>query len=89
MTATVRDAKGHLLNDVMVTFFVINSAEAKLSQTEVNSHDGIATATLTSLKNGDYRVTASVSSGSPEANQQVNFIGDQSTAALTLKCAFR
>lgn len=82
MTATVRDAKGNLLNDVMVTFNV-NSAEAKLSQTEVNSHDGIATATLTSLRNGDYRVTASVSSGS-QANQQVNFIGDQSTAALTL-----
>ncbi|WP_124064748.1 inverse autotransporter adhesin YeeJ [Escherichia coli] len=82
MTATVRDAKGNLLNDVMVTFNV-NSAEAKLSQTEVNSHDGIATATLTSLKNGDYRVTASVSSGS-QANQQMNFIGDQSTAALTL-----
>lgn len=82
MTATVRDAKGNLLNDVMVTFNV-NSAEAKLSQTEVNSHDGLATATLTSLKNGDYRVTASVSSGS-QANQQVNFIGDQSTAALTL-----
>ncbi|HHV7258156.1 TPA: inverse autotransporter adhesin YeeJ, partial [Escherichia coli] len=82
MTATVRDAKGNLLNDVMVTFNV-NSAEAKLSQTEVNCHDGIATATLTSLKNGDYRVTASVSSGS-QANQQVNFIGDQSTAALTL-----
>lgn len=82
MTATVRDAKGNLLNDVMATFNV-NSAEAKLSQTEVNSHDGIATATLTSLKNGDYRVTASVSSGS-QANQQVNFIGDQSTAALTL-----
>ena len=82
MTATVRDAKGNLLNDVMVTFNV-NSAEAKLSQTEVNSHDGIATATLTSLKNGDYTVTASVSSGS-QANQQVNFIGDQSTAALTL-----
>lgn len=82
MTATVRDAKGNLLNDVMVTFNV-NSAEAKLSQTEVNSHDGIATATLTSLKNGDYRVTASVSSGS-QANQQVNFIGDQSTDALTL-----
>lgn len=82
MTATVRDAKGNLLNDVMVTFNV-NSAEAKLSQTEVNSHDRIATATLTSLKNGDYRVTASVSSGS-QANQQVNFIGDQSTAALTL-----
>ncbi|HAI2379966.1 TPA: inverse autotransporter adhesin-like protein YeeJ [Escherichia coli] len=82
MTATVRDAKGNLLNDVMVTFNV-NSAEAKLSQTEVNSHDGIATATLTSLKNGDYRVTTSVSSGS-QANQQVNFIGDQSTAALTL-----
>lgn len=82
MTATVRDAKGNQLNDVMVTFNV-NSAEAKLSQTEVNSHDGIATATLTSLKNGDYRVTASVSSGS-QANQQVNFIGDQSTAALTL-----
>ncbi|HFV9251616.1 TPA: inverse autotransporter adhesin YeeJ [Escherichia coli] len=82
MTATIRDAKGNLLNDVMVTFNV-NSAEAKLSQTEVNSHDGIATATLTSLKNGDYRVTASVSSGS-QANQQVNFIGDQSTAALTL-----
>ncbi|QHW83193.1 inverse autotransporter adhesin YeeJ [Escherichia coli] len=82
MTATVRDAKGNLLNDVMVTFNV-NSAEAKLSQTEVNRHDGIATATLTSLKNGDYRVTASVSSGS-QANQQVNFIGDQSTAALTL-----
>ena len=82
MTATVRDAKGNLLNDVKVTFNV-NSSEAKLSQTEVNSHDGIATATLTSLKNGDYRVTASVSSGS-QANQQVNFIGDQSTAALTL-----
>ncbi|HFV0576737.1 TPA: Ig-like domain-containing protein [Escherichia coli] len=82
MTATVRDAKGNLLNDVKVTFNV-NSAEAKLSQTEVNSHDGIATATLTSLKNGDYRVTASVSSGS-QANQQVNFISDQSTAALTL-----
>lgn len=82
MTATVRDAKGNLLNDVMVTFNV-NSAEAKLSQTEVNSHDEIATATLTSLKNGDYRVTASVSSGS-QANQQVNYIGDQSTAALTL-----
>lgn len=82
MTATVRDAKGNQLNDVKVTFNV-NSAEAKLSQTEVNSHDGIATATLTSLKNGDYRVTASVSSGS-QANQQVNFIGDQSTAALTL-----
>ncbi|WP_139104748.1 inverse autotransporter adhesin YeeJ [Escherichia coli] len=82
MTATVRDAKGNLLNDVKVTFNV-NSAAAKLSQTEVNSHDGIATATLTSLKNGDYRVTASVSSGS-QANQQVIFIGDQSTAALTL-----
>lgn len=82
MTATVRDAKGNLLNDVKITFNV-NSAEAKLSQTEVNSHDGIATATLTSLKNGDYRVTASVSSGS-QANQQVIFIGDQSTAALTL-----
>lgn len=82
MTATVRDAKGNLLNDVKVTFNV-NSAEAKLSQTEVNSHDGIATATLTSLKNGDYRVTASVSTGS-QANQQVIFIGDQSTAALTL-----
>lgn len=82
MTATVRDAKGNLLNDVKVTFNV-NSAEVKLSQTEVNSHDGIATATLTSLKNGDYRVTASVSSGS-QANQQVIFIGDQSTAALTL-----
>lgn len=82
MTATIRDAKGNLLNDVKVTFNV-NSAEAKLSQTEVNSHDGIATATLTSLKNGDYTVTASVSSGS-QANQQVNFIGDQSTAALTL-----
>ncbi|MCT9831839.1 Ig-like domain-containing protein [Escherichia coli] len=82
MTATVRDAKGNLLNDVKVTFNV-NSAEAKLSQTEVNSHDGIATARLTSLKNGDYTVTASVSSGS-QANQQVNFIGDQSTAALTL-----
>lgn len=82
MTATVRDAKGNLLNDVVVTFNV-NSAAAKLSQTEVNSHDGIATATLTSLKNGDYTVTASVSSGS-QANQQVNFIGDQSTAALTL-----
>ncbi len=83
MTATVWDAKGNLLNDVKVTFNV-NSAEAKLSQTEVNSHDGIATATLTSLKNGDYTVTASVSSGS-QANQQVNFIGDQSTAALTLR----
>ncbi|HDD9704655.1 TPA: Ig-like domain-containing protein [Escherichia coli] len=83
MTATVRDAKGNLLNDVKVTFNV-NSAEAKLSQTEVNSHDGIATATLTSLKNGDYTVTASVSSDS-QANQQVNFIGDQSTAALTLR----
>ncbi|EET5616396.1 inverse autotransporter adhesin-like protein YeeJ [Escherichia coli] len=82
MTAKVRDAKGNLLNDVKVTFNV-NSAEAKLSQTEVNSHDGIATATLTSLKNGDYTVTASVSSGS-QANQQVIFIGDQSTAALTL-----
>ncbi|NAL22369.1 inverse autotransporter adhesin-like protein YeeJ [Escherichia coli] len=82
MTATVRDAKGNLLNDVKVTFNV-NSAAAKLSQTEVNSHDGIATATLTSLKNGEYTVTASVSSGS-QANQQVNFIGDQSTAALTL-----
>lgn len=82
MTATVRDAKGNLLNDVKVTFNV-NSAAAKLSQTEVNSHDGIATATLTSLKNGDYRVTASVSSGS-QANQQVIFIGAQSTAALTL-----
>ncbi|HGD7575696.1 TPA: Ig-like domain-containing protein [Escherichia coli] len=82
MTATVRDAKGNLLNDVKVTFNV-NSTEAKLSQTEVNSHDGIATATLTSLKNGDYTVTASVSSGS-QASQQVNFIGDQSTAALTL-----
>lgn len=82
MTATVRDAKGNLLNDVKVTFNV-NSAAAKLSQTEENSHDGIATATLTSLKNGDYRVTASVSSGS-QANQQVIFIGDQSTAALTL-----
>ncbi len=82
MTATVRDAKGNLLNDVKVTFNV-NSAAAKLSQTEVNSHDGIATATLTSLKNGDYRVTASVSSGS-QANQQVIFIGDQSTATLTL-----
>ncbi|HAW8445781.1 TPA: inverse autotransporter adhesin YeeJ [Escherichia coli] len=82
MTATVRDAKGNLLNDVKVTFNV-NSAAAKLSQTEVNSHDGIATATLTSLENGDYRVTASVSSGS-QANQQVIFIGDQSTAALTL-----
>lgn len=81
MTATVRDAKGNLLNDVKVTFNV-NSAAAKLSQTEVNSHDGSATATLTSLKNGDYTVTASVSSGS-QANQQVNFIGDQSTAALT------
>ncbi|EGN8893448.1 inverse autotransporter adhesin-like protein YeeJ [Escherichia coli] len=82
MTATVRDAKGNLLNGVKVTFNV-NSAAAKLSQTEVNSHDGIATATLTSLKNGDYTVTASVSSGS-QANQQVIFIGDQSTAALTL-----
>ena len=82
MTATVRDAKGNLLNDVKVTFNV-NSAAAKLSQTEVNSHDGIATATLTSLKNGDYTVTASVSSGT-QANQQVIFIGDQSTAALTL-----
>ena len=82
MTATVRDAKGNLLNDVKVTFNV-NSAAAKLSQTEVNSHDGIATATLTSLKNGDYTVMASVSSGS-QANQQVIFIGDQSTAALTL-----
>ncbi|ELX9877777.1 TPA: Ig-like domain-containing protein [Escherichia coli] len=82
MTATVRDAKGNLLNDVKVTFNV-NSAAAKLSQTEVNSHDGIATATLTSLKNGDYTVTASVSSGS-QANQQVIFIGDQSTATLTL-----
>ncbi|EFE1425084.1 inverse autotransporter adhesin-like protein YeeJ [Escherichia coli] len=82
MTATVRDAKGNLLNDVKVTFNV-NSAAAKLSQTEVNSHDGIATATLTRLKNGDYTVTASVSSGS-QANQQVIFIGDQSTAALTL-----
>ncbi|HBD3624868.1 TPA: Ig-like domain-containing protein [Escherichia coli] len=82
MTATVRDAKGNLLNDVKVTFNV-NSAAAKLSQTEVNSHDGIATATLTSLKNGDYTVTASVSSGS-QANKQVIFIGDQSTAALTL-----
>ncbi|ENP2154536.1 Ig-like domain-containing protein [Escherichia coli] len=82
MTATVRDAKGNLLNDVKVTFNV-NSAAAKLSQTEVNSHDGIATATLTSLKNGDYTVTASVSSSS-QANQQVIFIGDQSTAALTL-----
>ncbi|HAI9218302.1 TPA: inverse autotransporter adhesin-like protein YeeJ [Escherichia coli] len=82
MTATVRDAEGNLLNDVKVTFNV-NSAAAKLSQTEVNSHDGIATATLTSLKNGDYTVTASVSSGS-QANQQVIFIGDQSTAALTL-----
>lgn len=82
MTATVRDAKGNLLNDVKVTFNV-NSAAAKLSQTEVNSHDGIATATLTSLKNGDYTVTASVSSGS-QANQQVIFICDQSTAALTL-----
>ncbi len=83
MTATVRDAKGNLLNDVKVTFNV-NSAAAKLSQTEVNSHDGIATATLTSLKNGDYTVTASVSSGS-QANQQVIFIGDQSTAALTFR----
>lgn len=82
MTATVRDAKGNLLNDVKVTFNV-NSAAAKLSQTEVNSHDGIATATLTSLKNGDYTVTASVGSGS-QANQQVIFIGDQSTASLTL-----
>ncbi|MEF4629616.1 Ig-like domain-containing protein [Escherichia coli] len=82
MTATVRDAKGNLLNDVKVTFNV-SSAAAKLNQTEVNSHDGIATATLTSLKNGDYTVTASVSSGS-QANQQVIFIGDQSTAALTL-----
>jgi len=82
MTATVRDANGNLLNDVKVTFNV-NSSEAKLSQTEVNSHDGIATATLTSLKNGDYTVTASVSSCS-QANQQVIFIGDQSTAALTL-----
>ncbi|EFT2969550.1 inverse autotransporter adhesin-like protein YeeJ [Escherichia coli] len=82
MTATVRDAKGNLLNDVKVTFNV-NSSEAKLSQTEVNRHDGIATATLTSLKNGDYTVTASVSSGS-QANQQVIFIGDQSTAALPL-----
>ncbi|WYH59153.1 Ig-like domain-containing protein [Escherichia coli] len=81
MTATVRDAKGNLLNDVKVTFNV-NLAAAKLSQTEVNSHDGSATATLTSLKNGDYTVTASVSSGS-QANQQVIFIGDQSTAALT------
>ncbi|GEE22156.1 hypothetical protein EC12188_03842 [Escherichia coli O145:H28] len=35
------------------------------------------------MKNGDYTVTASVSSGS-QANQQVIFIGDQSTAALTL-----
>ena len=43
--------KATLPNDVKVTFNV-NSAEAKLSQTEVNSHDGIATATLTSLKNG-------------------------------------
>ena len=82
MTATVRDAKGNLLNDVKVTFNV-NSAAAKLSQTEVNSHNGIATTTLTSLKNGDYTVTASVSSGS-QANQQVSFIGDESTAALTL-----
>ena len=57
MTATVRDAKGNLLNDVMVTFNV-NSAEAKLSQTEVNSHDGIATATLTlSVPSGDITVT--------------------------------
>ncbi|WP_332114064.1 Ig-like domain-containing protein, partial [Escherichia coli] len=75
MTATVRYANANLLNAVTVTL-IFNSAAAKLSKTEVNSHDGIATATLTSLKNGDYRVTASVSSGS-QANQQVIFIGDQ------------
>ncbi len=60
-----------------------NDKPVKEQKQQLNSHDGIATATLTSLKNGDYRVTASVSSGS-QANQQVNFIGDQSTAALTL-----
>ncbi|WP_332114105.1 Ig-like domain-containing protein, partial [Escherichia coli] len=69
MTATVGVAKGNLLNDVMVTFNV-NSAVAKLSQTDVISDDGIARASLTSLKNVVYRVTDSVSSGC-EANLQV------------------
>ncbi len=83
MTATVLDAKGNLLNDVMVTFNVTFRRGETEPNHEVNSHDGIATATLTSLKNGDYRITASVSSGS-QANQQVNFVGDRGTAALTL-----
>ncbi|XBS69262.1 inverse autotransporter beta domain-containing protein [Acerihabitans sp. KWT182] len=79
--AVVRDAAGNLLEGQTVSFTAdLGEVTTVIGTTGAN---GVATATITSRESGPSSVTAALTNGRSQT-EVVNFIGDVSTAHITL-----
>ncbi|MBI0275158.1 Ig-like domain-containing protein [Hafnia alvei] len=82
ITAKITDANGNTVSNVAVHFTVSNGAQIT-TVIGVTGDDGIATATVTSLKVETYTVTAQIQDSGNSAPVDTRFIADSSTATIT------
>ncbi|TBL48300.1 hypothetical protein EYY98_19495 [Obesumbacterium proteus] len=82
ITAKITDANANAVSDVTVHFSVSNGAKITTVK-GVTGDDGIATATVTSLKADTYTVTARIQESGNSAQADTRFIADSSTATIT------
>ena len=82
ITAKITDANAKTVPDVTVHFTVSNGAKIT-TVNGVTGSDGIATATVTSLKAETYTVTAQIQDSENSAQVDTHFIADSATATIT------
>ncbi|WP_227719109.1 Ig-like domain-containing protein, partial [Obesumbacterium proteus] len=82
VTAKITDANANTVSDVTVHFTVSNGAKITTVK-GVTGDDGIATATVTSLKAETFTVTARIQESGNSAQADTRFIADSSTATVT------
>ncbi len=81
ITAKITDANANTVSNVAVHFTVSNGAQIT-TVIGVTGDDGIATATVTSLKAETYTVTAQIPDSGNSAQVDTRFIADSSTATI-------
>uniref|UniRef100_UPI0026EC11A7 Ig-like domain-containing protein n=1 Tax=Hafnia alvei TaxID=569 RepID=UPI0026EC11A7 len=81
ITAKITDANANTVSNVAVHFTVSNGAQIT-TVIGVTGDDGIATATVTSLKAETYTVTVQIPDSGNSAQVDTRFIADSSTATI-------
>ncbi|WP_105198282.1 Ig-like domain-containing protein [Escherichia albertii] len=84
VSATVKDAEGHLLPNVTVNWTMDKPDGTTLgSRHSVTDNDGIATTVLKSAKAGEVKVSADVNGCNAKQTSVITFVADSSTEKVT------